>query len=121
MGCDLLALELVKNWEFLEKSHPRDVLGARYKERQGSMRRVDIIDGWKRHRRRSSITISDEYHHEGVNKFGWGGVEKPGLQDDRNGKPGVVGSEKGVTGIGKTLVKPPPSVFQEPDMSWAFG
>lgn len=148
MGCDILALELVKNWEFLEKSQPHvDVLGQGYRNRQrkdsgGSVRRVDLIDSHSIrrgiHRRRSSVTISDLHDvMAGLKVGGDGGVvdrQATKIDEDSNLhlKPTPLGLGTGTgmntggglgggTGSGKQFVKPPASVFQEPDMSWAFG
>ncbi|KAF8477585.1 RAVE protein 1 C terminal-domain-containing protein [Kalaharituber pfeilii] len=129
MGCDLLALELVKNWEFLEKGVHVDVLGkGMQKIGSGMQGRA------RRHRRRSSVTIADEVDgFTGGGLWGLGGMGTMGMGGgvgDLGLKSGVamdVGSVTPVTdtgmrtGTGKTLVKPPASVFEEPDMSWAFG
>jgi len=126
MGCDLLALELVKNWEFLEKRLPGDNL------RKGVEWGVErTVDGY-RGRRNSILTIEDEIDRRGEErekgkqrekerKGGMGGkIGAVGVGASASAGAGVVPMGTGL-GTGKTLVKPPPSVFQEPDMSWAFG
>lgn len=138
MGCDLLALELVKNWEFLEKSLPHDSLGEGFRVKDmTSVRKVDMMDGWKRHRRRSSITISDEavimLRHVGGGKHAndrWmpGGQESTPPHVLENSVPSrpSSGGESGDAAAASSMIKekpfkpPPPTVFQEPDMSWAF-
>lgn len=81
MGCDLLALELVKNWNFL----PAD---------RDTMKPLIQLDARRHHmRRRSSITIAD----------------LPQAQTQTQTQTQTIG-----------LVKPPVTMFEEPDMSWAF-
>ncbi|KAI5803285.1 RAVE protein 1 C terminal-domain-containing protein [Peziza echinospora] len=168
MGCDLLALELVKNWVFLSKSE--DVLAM-------PLRKVDIVAPGARAKRgrRGSVTITDELQElqrRGSGGWGAGGgggfggsvgggggessVKTP-VAEDFGMRPGVTtehgaivntaasslldkwgddaygqggsGGEGGGGGGGeagggeskRVLVKPPASVFEEPDMSWAFG
>ncbi|RWA09778.1 hypothetical protein EKO27_g5329 [Xylaria grammica] len=77
MGCDLLGLDLVRNWEFLRLPIPAQ------KGFSG-----DIVDPTKLLRRRSSLVVQDIPLSPAV----------PG--DMKTGGHGV---------------KPPPSVFQEPD------
>lgn len=138
MGCDLLALELVKNWEFLEKSLPYDTLGEGFRANtMTSVRKVDMMNGKKRHRRRSSATISDDAVAmlrgvgDGKHANGRWGPEGQGiipphvLENTVSSQPGGGGESVGVTAasnmIKEKTFKPPPSiVFQEPDMSWAF-
>lgn len=81
MGCDLLALELVKNWNFL----PAD---------RDTMKPLIQLDPRRHHmRRRSSVTIAD----------------LPQAQAQTQTQTQMTG-----------LVKPPVTMFEEPDMSWAF-
>ena len=134
MGCDILALELVKNWEFLEKSLPHDALGEGYRSKatMASVRKVDMVDGRKRHRRRSSATISDEAVAmlRGKHAGRWvpeGRESTPPhvLEKFVSSRPASE-SEGGNATVASNIIteksfKPPPSImFQEPDMSWAF-
>ncbi|KAF8456637.1 RAVE protein 1 C terminal-domain-containing protein [Terfezia claveryi] len=123
MGCDLLALELVKNWEVLEKRLPGGIL------RKGVGWGVGrTVDGYRR-RRNSILTIEDEIDRREKEKERERerGREREREREDIGGGKIGAGAGAGVVpmgtglGIGKTLIKPPPSVFQEPDMSWAFG
>lgn len=85
MGCDLLALELVKNWNFL----PAD---------RDTMKPLIQLDPRRHHmRRRSSVTIADLPQMQLQ------------TQTQTQPQPHAVG-----------LAKPPPAMFEEPDMSWAF-
>ncbi|KAH0605847.1 uncharacterized protein H6S33_004304 [Morchella sextelata] len=95
MGCDLLALELVRNWRFLPAGGDRvGVLGGA--KVGGAGERV------KMGRRRGSVTVVD--------------MDVPGM----GGMGGVGAMGMGMGGVGGAGVRPPVAVFQEPDMSWAF-
>ncbi|KAI0112184.1 RAVE protein 1 C terminal-domain-containing protein [Nemania sp. FL0031] len=76
MGCDLLGLDLVRNWEFLRLPMPTQGFGG------------DIVDPTKLLRRRSSLIVQDMPL-----------------------TPAIPGDMK----TGGRAVKPPPTVFQEPD------
>jgi len=93
MGCDLLALDLVKNWEFLHierntlttnpnsKSHAKNLL---------------------RKARRNSMIIADD------------------VLEAREEKKDTAAANEKTPAWKEGLVKPPAAVWEEPDMSWAF-
>ncbi|CAG8949631.1 hypothetical protein HYFRA_00007865 [Hymenoscyphus fraxineus] len=87
MGCDLLALDLVRNWEFLLPAPTAT-----------SLQSAPGLRGMLR--RRSSLVVADL---PVVNEGGIGGFG------------GAVGGMKSGGGLGKG--KPPPSVFEEPETS----
>jgi hypothetical protein len=93
MGCDLLALDLVKNWEFLHVE--RNVLTTN----PGSDSHARNL---LRKARRNSTIIADDI------------LEFRGEKKDA---PEV--TEK-IPAWKEGLVKPPAAVWEEPDMSWAF-
>ena len=100
MGCDLLALDLTKNWEFLV-AHPSAVV------RNKSVVDVNAMDDPRKMlRRRSSLVIDDLPQAVGTLRLL--GVEK------RDEDP--FHSFKLQEGSGKD-VKPPPTVFEEPSSS----
>ncbi|KAI1325613.1 RAVE protein 1 C terminal-domain-containing protein [Xylariaceae sp. FL0255] len=88
MGCDLLGLALVRNWEFLRLPPPSSAQGL------GG----DIVDPRKLLRRRSSLVVQDlplsptAATAAVVDNMKTGGITSRGVK-----------------------VKPPPSVFEEPD------
>ncbi len=101
MGCDWLALDLVRNWGFLSRADVQQPLFSPGVERKGLARR------------RSSFTVVDDVPNmllqNGAAAAGEGGRKeerKDELDEKKDWKAG--------------LVKPPVTVFQEPDMSWAF-
>lgn len=95
MGCDLLALELVRNWEFLRPPPPERVTRL-------SMNGA-AADPRKMLRRRSSLVVNDTVPppNPGLGLLaGWSGEQQ-------------IGS----TAAAKAAPKPPPTVFEEPATS----
>jgi hypothetical protein len=97
MGCDLLGLDLVRNWEYLRQHQdigggfPSSAAGAGYIGFSG-----DVIDPSKLLRRRSSLVVADLP----VSPI----------------RTGFAGGPDGPATGGKTPTnKPPPTVFEEPD------
>ncbi|QDS72950.1 hypothetical protein FKW77_008419 [Venturia effusa] len=121
MGCDLLALDLVKTWEFLTPpSPPRPsttassrvieggpVRSSSYSQGPPSALEAYEIDPRKLLRRRSSLVVADLPVLTHVNRDGHeNAIEETGDDADgeeRNGKEEV------------TKKKPPPTQFEEPD------
>lgn len=89
MGCDLLGLELVRNWEFL-------LPGAS----SGTGLGGDVVDPMKMLKRRSSLVVQDLPVSPMAGKFG----------------SGPFGSGPLSPVADKTKAnKPPPTMFEEPD------
>lgn len=93
MGCDLLALELVRNWEFLRPSPDRK---ARLDEKMAG---AAVVDPRQMLRRRSSLVVAD---------LPLSPSKVP--SEMRSGGAGA-GGGTAAAAAGK---KPPPSVFEEP-------
>jgi hypothetical protein len=112
MGCDVLALDLVKTWEFLlPPPSPKPHSPLRQRSSFGAGGDLDF-DPRKLLRRRSSLVVDDLPAREqrGVfNEFaeGEGTVEEGSEEDD--GDEGEVEEEE------KVERKPPPTQFKEPD------
>lgn len=70
MGCDLLALDLVRNWEFL---NPLETRG------RGEVEGV-VADPRKLLRRRSSLVVNDNEGGGGLPLRNVGGLMSPGLK-----------------------------------------
>lgn len=94
MGCDLLALDLVKNWEFLHAE--RNVLAI---NPNSDSHARDLL---RKARRNSKIIADDILEFRGEKK-----------------KDAPEVSEK-IPAWKEGLVEPPAAVWEEPDMSWAF-
>ncbi|KAI1162643.1 WD repeat domain-containing protein [Nemania serpens] len=88
MGCDLLGLDLVRNWEFFRLPTPTQVFGG------------DIVDPTKLLRRRSSLVVQDL-------------PLTPGIPGDM--RTGRAGHGHGHGGSLATKTKTPVAAFQEPD------
>jgi RAVE protein 1 C terminal len=95
MGCDLLALDLVRNWEFLQPQPPPI--------KRLSMRSSISSDPRRLLRRRSSLVVDDMPQ---LSSSRFSGVSpSPEFRDDPFAKA-TAGAKK-----------PPPTVFEEPDVS----
>ena len=95
MGCDILALDLVRNWKFLEREKEK---GNKGREGMGMGMGTGIRG------RRGSVVLDDVKMQTGVGVGGTGGVGGMG-----GGGLGAIKEEK------KQV-----AVFEEPDMSWMF-
>jgi len=95
MGCDLLALDLVRNWEFLRASAPPI--------KRLSMRSSIASDPRQLLRRRSSLVVDDMPHLSSPRSTGV--PPSPDFREDS--LPKATSGAK----------KPPPTVFEEPDAS----
>lgn len=93
MGCDLLALDLMRNWEFLL---PPPLLVNRH-----SSDTTALNDPRKLLRRRSSLVVDDMYQVSGTPKS----PTNPADESPKSHKSTQVTN------------KPPPTVFEEPDAS----
>jgi hypothetical protein len=115
MGCDILALDLVRNWEFLQREIIREELRSGASTPVVERRRSFAMG------RRASFIRDDD------SNMGILGSFMGGFGSDHAKSQSTVQSESQtpvtVARISshKNLTKPPPSVFEEPDMSWAFG
>lgn len=101
MGCDLLGLDLVRNWEFM-------MPGSSLEPGLGG-----DVDPLKLLRRRSSLVVQDmplsPIASPGV---GGGGLMRTGPNDVSVKSPTTPG-EKAISKAGKP--QPPPTMFEEPD------
>jgi hypothetical protein len=97
MGCDLLALDLTRNWEFLLQSPPP--------VKRLSVDSAVLDDPRKLLRRRSSLVVDDIQHALASPRM----LQNPGMKvgDD------PFKTHKATEGA----KKPPPTVFEEPDSS----
>jgi len=113
MGCDVLALDLVKTWEFLL---PPPTVHTSAERKIG--KEVEF-DPRKLLRRRSSLVVADlpmrEHGKHGLVDTEGSFLEDDG-EEDKDKEPGgnVQESEKGGTKEG-VKKKPPPTQFNEPD------
>lgn len=123
MGCDLLALDLVKTWEFLiPPSHPPSSTTASSRVAEGGPVRSpsyhlqgapSALDGYdidprKVLRRRSSLVVADLPVLTHVNGDGHEkAIDESGDESDEEERDG---KEEGVA-----KRKPPPTQFKEPD------
>ena len=100
MGCDLLALDLTRNWEFLIPPPPP-------RKRASLVQSPTISDPRKLLRRRSSLVVDDMPHALGTPRIL---PTSPGFGSEREdpfAQPKATAGAK----------KPPPTVFEEPDAS----
>ena len=97
MGCDLLALDLTRNWEFLLQSPPP--------AKKLSMDATALDDPRKLLRRRSSLVVDDMQH----------ALSSPRVAQSPDARAGddAFKVHKATEGA----KKPPPTVFEEPDAS----
>lgn len=124
MGCDLLALDLVKTWEFLTPpshppptpSHAKVLQGGPVKSASGFLGQpASALDGYeidprKVLRRRSSLVVADLPILTHVNREGHERViDESGDETDEEGRR--VNEEKNV----EKKKQPPPTQFKEPD------
>lgn len=89
MGCDLLGLGLVRNWEFLQ---PQPETGG------GAGFFGDVVDPGKLLKRRSSLVVQDL-------------PLSPGFE----APPGAGGRFGSAAAAKEPAKKPPPTMFEEPD------
>ncbi|KAF2136963.1 uncharacterized protein K452DRAFT_322103 [Aplosporella prunicola CBS 121167] len=128
MGCDLLALDLVRSWEFLAQHQTIAPLPSQMQMPSHSARLQDI-DPRKLLKRRSSLVVADlhpEQQHS-VKSMLDGFAEENGgvVSNGVGGGEGKVDKEKGGEVDGKAeekekakkeeKKKPPPTQFKEPD------
>ncbi|WEW54933.1 regulator of (H+)-ATPase in vacuolar membrane [Emydomyces testavorans] len=99
MGCDLLALNLVRDWEFLNPSPVENLPSSHLSI--GLM--DDVPDPRKLLRRRTSLVVADVP------------LSPAGLQDEIR-KATVNATDKQAP-VGTHGARPPPTVFEEPDAS----
>ncbi|KAL5596500.1 hypothetical protein BROUX41_006726 [Berkeleyomyces rouxiae] len=99
MGCDLLGLDLVRNWEFSRLSHPAAQAGGGSGGSGGPAAHVDPLS--LVHRRRSSLVVSDI----------------PAEEIQLGSKMAAAAAAAAAAGgLAKAKPqKPPPTMFHEPD------
>ena len=124
MGCDLLGLDLVRNWEFLQLPTASTVAGMTGSAAVSSRLGLggDIIDPLKLLRRRSSLVVADLPPHELPGGLASAPVspltQKRFPSEMKTGLGGPPGGGGGGAAGGSGNVptpKPPPTVFEEPD------
>ncbi|KEQ58035.1 WD40 repeat-like protein [Aureobasidium melanogenum CBS 110374] len=116
MGCDILALDLVRHWEFLQpppvakqEEEEVDESVAELPRRKLSRTTTDDFDPRKLLRRRSSLVVAD-LPEEPRKKEG------SGVDAQEVSKTGRISDEKGDEyKLPKGLKQPPPEAFKEPD------
>lgn len=107
MGCDLLALDLVRHWEFLQPPPPPTLPS---KGRRSIELRENGVDYRQLLRRRSSLVVADlPLVSKGVNQASNGDEAEEKEEHAETGAAAV--SQKAP----KTKPKPPPTMFNEPD------
>lgn len=106
MGCDLLALELVRNWEFLRAAPPpfQRILNRRSIEEANDPRRLL--------RRRSSLVVDDSISPANI-LAGWGGESFASPTTPTT--PRAMSQQPVKAVAAHQAKKPPPTVFEEPD------
>jgi hypothetical protein len=105
MGCDVLALDLVRGWEFLREEKRGD----------GGKKSGGEFDPRTLLRRRSSLVVDDLLVRERNRRDGGEGVEEEEGEEDSEEGDEVEEEEKEQKKEEKK--KPPPTQFQEPDSS----
>ncbi|KAL1623343.1 regulator of (H+)-ATPase in vacuolar membrane [Neofusicoccum ribis] len=122
MGCDLLALDLVRSWEFLAPQQPREQLGPLptrlppHSSHHGPLSpgagagATYDIDPRKLLRRRSSLVVADLPAREEVRSALDGFVDEVGGEAN-----GEVNGSGVANGAAEQKKKPPPTQFHEPD------
>lgn len=122
MGCDLLALELIRNWRFLEVDYGGLGKGRKRHRRRGSI--IEVPDGRMR-RRVSRVGINDEVEvgvkvgeeiKVVVGEGEVGGKVEEKKQEVEEDEALRLWRERNA---GK-MKQPEPQAWVEPDMSWAF-
>ncbi|GME64981.1 wd repeat protein [Neofusicoccum parvum] len=126
MGCDLLALDLVRSWEFLAPQQPREQLGPLptrlppHSSHHGPLSpgagagATYDIDPRKLLRRRSSLVVADLPAREEVRSALDGFVDEVG--GEANGEVNGEANGNGVAnGAAEQKKKAPPTQFHEPD------
>lgn len=133
MGCDLLGLDLVRNWEFLGRgaAQPKDTLAAAAAAAAAGSRAAGNINPAALLRRRTSLIVADLPVRKawesdrreaatpgGSNSFASLDAEQRGVDTNGHGPKQKVddGREKEVPKQnGGDRPKPPPTSFEEPD------
>lgn len=113
MGCDVLALDLVKTWEFLLPAPPPSALNKDH----GMQPQNAAFDPRKLLRRRSSLVVADlpavrEHGKIGIED----GVDERDDEDDGGGEDDETDGDDDVVHKKQDVKKmPPPTQFKEPD------